>query len=46
MGQMLVVKQAVQMADKGLVMHPSNALDSMCEHFLIYKVRAPFTWIT
>jgi hypothetical protein len=46
MGQMLVVEQAVQMADEGLVTHPSDALDSMREHFLIYGVRAPFAWIT
>jgi hypothetical protein len=46
MGQMLVVKQAIQMADEGLVTHPSDALDSMRERFLIYRVRAPFAWIT
>jgi hypothetical protein len=34
------------MADKGLVTHPSDALDSMRERFLIYGVRAPFAWIT
>ncbi|KAH1429790.1 hypothetical protein KXX32_004328 [Aspergillus fumigatus] len=46
MGQMLVVEQAVQMVDEGLVTHPSNALDSMRERFLMYGVRAPFAWIT
>ncbi|EAL89304.1 putative telomere-associated RecQ helicase [Aspergillus fumigatus Af293] len=46
MGQMLVVKQVVQMADEGLVTHPSDALDSMRERFLMYGVRAPFAWIT
>ncbi|KAJ5117456.1 hypothetical protein N7448_011088 [Penicillium atrosanguineum] len=46
MAQMLVVEQAVQMADDGLVAHPADALDDMRERFLLYGVRAPFGWIS
>jgi hypothetical protein len=46
MAQMLVVEQAVQMADDGLVAHPADALDDMRERFLLYGVRAPFSWIS
>ncbi|KAJ5880166.1 uncharacterized protein N7473_011219 [Penicillium subrubescens] len=44
--QMLVVEQAVQMADDGLVTHPADALDDMRERFLLYRVRATFSWIS
>lgn len=46
MAQMLVVEQAVQMADDGLVAHPADALDDMRERFLLYGLWAPFSWIS
>ena len=44
--QMLVVEQAVRMADGGDVAHPADILDAMRECFLLHGVRAPFGWIT
>ncbi|KAJ5215756.1 uncharacterized protein N7498_002163 [Penicillium cinerascens] len=46
MALMLVVEQAVQMADDGLIAHPADTLDDMRERFLLYGVRAPFGWIS
>jgi hypothetical protein len=42
---MLVAEQAVQMADNSIVTHLADALDDMRERFLMYRVRAPFSWI-
>ncbi|GFF60414.1 predicted protein [Aspergillus udagawae] len=44
--QMLVALQAVCLAKTSQVTHPADALDEMCERFLLYGVRAPFSWIT
>lgn len=46
MTQMLVVLQAVRLAEAGQVTHPADALDEMRERFLTFGVRAPFSWIT
>ena len=46
MAQILIVEQAVQMADSSDVAHPADALDAMREHFLLHGMRAPFGWIT
>ncbi|EDN03549.1 predicted protein [Histoplasma mississippiense (nom. inval.)] len=46
MAQMLVVQQAVQMAEDGQVEHPADALDAMRERFLLPGVAAPFGWVT
>lgn len=45
MAQMLVVQQAVQMADDGTVPHPADALDEMRERFMLHGVRAPLGWV-
>jgi hypothetical protein len=39
MAQMLVALRAVREAKAGEVGHPADALDKMCERFLIYGVR-------
>ncbi|GFF61387.1 conserved hypothetical protein, partial [Aspergillus udagawae] len=46
MAQMLVALQAVHLTKAGAVSHPADALDNMRERFLLYGVRAPFSWIT
>ncbi|EAW23656.1 putative telomere-associated RecQ helicase [Aspergillus fischeri NRRL 181] len=46
MAQMLVALQAVHLTKTGEVSHPADALDEMRERFLLYGVRAPFSWIT
>ncbi|EDN06559.1 predicted protein [Histoplasma mississippiense (nom. inval.)] len=46
MAQMLVVQQAVQMAEDEQVEHPADALDAMRERFLLPGVAAPFGWVT
>ncbi|KAG2000762.1 hypothetical protein GB937_010862 [Aspergillus fischeri] len=43
---MLVAEHAVRLAEEGQVTHPADALDEMREQFLLYGVRAPFSWIT
>jgi hypothetical protein len=43
---MLVALQAVHLTKAGAVSHPADALDEMRERFLLYRVRAPFGWIT
>lgn len=43
---MLVAQRAVELAEDGQAEHPGNALDEMRERFLVYRVRAPFGWIT
>jgi hypothetical protein len=43
---MLVALQAVYLAKTSQITHPADALDEMHECFLLYKVHAPFSWIT
>jgi hypothetical protein len=45
MAQMLVIQQAVRLADDEVVAHPADALDEMRDRFLLPGVRAPFSWI-
>jgi hypothetical protein len=40
---MLVALQAVHLTKASAVSHPTDALDEMREHFLLYRVRAPFS---
>ncbi|KAF9882991.1 hypothetical protein FE257_004361, partial [Aspergillus nanangensis] len=37
---------AVRQAEIGHIAHPADALEEMRERFLIFRVRAPFGWIT
>ncbi|KAG2001178.1 hypothetical protein GB937_010415 [Aspergillus fischeri] len=46
MAEMLVAERAVRLAEEPRVTHPADALDEMRERFLLYRVRAPFGWIT
>ena len=46
MAQMLVIQQAVRLADDEVVRHPADALDDMRDRFLLPGARAPFSWIT
>lgn len=39
---MLVAEQAVDMAEQGVVDYPTNALNDMRTHFLMFGVQAPF----
>lgn len=43
---MLVAEHAVRLAENGRTATPADALDEMRERFLLYRVRAPFGWIT
>lgn len=43
---MLVAQRAVQMADRGDVEHPADALEDVRSRFLMFGVRGPFGWIT
>jgi hypothetical protein len=42
---MLVALRAVREAEAGRASHPADALDEMRERFLLFGVRAPFSWI-
>jgi hypothetical protein len=46
MVQMLVALRAIREAEAGRVSHAADALDEMRERFLLFRVRAPFSWIT
>lgn len=42
--QLLIIQRAVQAAEDGLVLQPSDLLDEMRERFMTHGTRSPFNW--
>lgn len=45
MSQMLVIHISVLMAEEGQIKYLSDVLDEVRVHFMIHKIRSPFSWV-